>query len=190
MEGALEGGLEGGERVGGGGGFLLRAGEARFEGGNRGEETVETEVKLGRIRGGRRGQGGVGGGRRLQVLAERLEPLEDFGGGVFGVCRGGRIVRTGLLEIALDSTEFLAERCVFLLEMAGERGNGYGNLVDLLLQMVIFAFERVAQLFDFQLVSLCDFYYENGRNSHTFRFLFQLGGRLAYLLLQLISLLS
>lgn len=98
----------------GGGGFLLRAGEARFEVAHRGEKTVEKEVKLGGICGGGRGERGVG---RLEVLAERLEPLEDFGRGSFGVCRGGKVVGTRLLEIALDATEFLAERCVFLLEM-------------------------------------------------------------------------
>ena len=157
MEGALQRGLERSEGAGGAGGFLLRAGEARFEGGNRGEETVEKEVKLGGICGGGRGQGGVGRLERLEVLAERLEPLEDFGGGSFGVCRGGKIVGSRLLEIALDTTEFLAERCVFLLERKGRERKGYGNLVDLLLQVIIFVFERVAELFDFQLVGLCDF---------------------------------
>ena len=157
MEGALQRGLERGEGAGGAGGFLLRAGEARFEGGNRGEETVEKEVKLGGICGGGSGEGGVGRLERLEVLAERLEPLEDFGGGSFGVCRGGKIVGSRLLEIALDTTEFLAERCVFLLERKGRERKGYGNLVDLLLQVIIFVFERVAELFDFQLVGLCDF---------------------------------
>lgn len=160
MEGALQRGLERSEGAGGAGGFLLRAGEARFEGGNRGEETVEKEVKLGGICGGGSGEGGVGRLERLErleVLAERLEPLEDFGGGSFGVCRGGKIVGSRLLEIALDTTEFLAERCVFLLERKGRERKGYGNLVDLLLQVIIFVFERVAELFDFQLVGLCDF---------------------------------
>lgn len=160
MEGALQRGLERGEGAGGAGGFLLRAGEARFEGGNRGEETVEKEVKLGGICGGGSGEGGVGRLERLErleVLAERLEPLEDFGGGSFGVCRGGKIVGSRLLEIALDTTEFLAERCVFFLEKKGRERKGYGNLVDLLLQVIIFVFERVAELFDFQLVGLCDF---------------------------------
>ena len=157
MEGALQRGLERSEGARGAGGFLLRAGEARFEGGNRGEETVEKEVKLGGICGGGSGEGGVGRLERLEVLAERLEPLEDFGGGSFGVCRGGKIVGSRLLEIALDTTEFLAERCVFLLERKGRERKGYGNLVDLLLQVIIFVFERVAELFDFQLVGLCDF---------------------------------
>lgn len=121
MEGALQRGLERGELAGGAGGFLLRAGEARLESGNRGEKTVEEEVKLGGICGGGRGEGGVG---RLEVLAERLEPLEDLGGGSFGVCRGGKVVGTRLLETALDTTEFLAERCVLLLERWEEGESG------------------------------------------------------------------
>ena len=48
------------------------------------------------------------------------------------------------------------EMCFLSREKEGER-KGYGNLVDLLLQVIIFVFERVAELFDFQLVGLCDF---------------------------------
>ena len=106
-------------------------GNAGLEGGDRGKETVETEIKLGRICGGRRGKRRFGGGRSFEVLTEGLKPGENFGGGSFRVRSGRKIVGTSLLEIAFDTTEFFAERGVFFLPIQ-ELNGGYGNLVYLL----------------------------------------------------------